>query len=68
MSVKVNKNVLTVEDTFEGEISIDNRLCQVNVTDVSFSLEQIVRINIDGYAREETNVIMSHTSEGPEAF
>ena len=68
LTAKLQKNVLTAHEAIEGEVHIDNSLCKVRVSKITFSLQQVLRMNIGQQFREETNTIWSQDIKGPPAL
>lgn len=68
ISSKFNKNVFTAAETAEGEIWIDNSMCQLPVRTVTFSIEQVLTQQIGQRSQSTTREVISTSVSGPAAW
>lgn len=67
MSSFFEKNIYLPTEMVNGYIEIDNSQSQAKVTQVAFTVEQVIKIDHGGYSHTEKNELIRETIDGPEA-
>lgn len=67
LSAEFAKNVYTPAETAEGDLKIDNSNCKVKVSEVKFSIEQVLKQKIGHHTHTEVRTIIKKEIEGPDA-
>ena len=65
MSSVFNKNVFLPNELAEGQIKINNELCNIAAHRVSFFVEQRLTVHADHYNHTHTHRLVERTVEGP---
>ena len=67
MSSYFEKNIYLPSEQVNGFVHIDNSQSQVDVTQVEFNVEQVIRLHHGGYSHTEKNTLVKQTCQGPKA-
>ena len=67
LTAEFAKNVFTPDETAEGDLKIDNSNCKVKVTEVKFSIEQVLKQRVGDHTHTETRTIIKKEMDGPAA-